>query len=149
MNPLLILFIIVPILAFVLLFLNVILSPHKPDSEKVLIYECGFSPISGQTRTTFHISFVFIGLAFLILDLEILLFFPVSVSLNLVGIFGLVIALVFFILLTLGYVVEILAGNLKISNTSLVESSSLSSLSQPSIVNPIEDNLKTIEKKVY
>lgn len=119
MNPLFILFIVVPILAFILLILNFLLAPNNPDYEKVLTYECGFSPILGQTRNTFHISFFLIALAFLILDLEILLFFPLSVSLFEVGILGLTVALIFFIILTLGYAVEIIAGNLKISNTSL------------------------------
>jgi NADH:ubiquinone oxidoreductase subunit 3 (subunit A) len=119
MNTLLILFIFVPILALILLLLNVFLSPNRPDSEKVLTYECGFSPILGQTRNTFHISFFLIALAFLILDLEILLFFPISVSIPQIGTFGLIIALLFFILLTLGYIIEILAGNLKVSNSSI------------------------------
>jgi NADH-ubiquinone oxidoreductase chain 3 len=85
----------------------------------VLTYECGFSPILGQTRNTFHISFFLIALAFLILDLEILLFFPLSLSLYEVGTFGLIIGLTFFIILTIGYAIEILAGNLRISNTNL------------------------------
>ena len=119
MNSLLIIFIFIPILALVLLLVNLLLSPNRPDSEKVLTYECGFSPILGQTRNTFHISFFLIALAFLILDLEILLFFPISVSLSQIGTFGLCIALIFFIVLTIGYVIEILAGNLKISNHSL------------------------------
>lgn len=121
MNSLYIIFIFVPILACVLLLVNFLLAPNRPDSEKVLTYECGFSPILGQTRNTFHISFFLITLAFLILDLEIILFFPISVSLSKVGIFGLLIGLIFFIILTLGYAVEILAGNLKISNTSLIK----------------------------
>jgi len=133
MNSLLILFIIVPILAFVFLILNFILAPNRPDYEKVLTYECGFSPILGQTRNTFHISFFLIALAFLILDLEILLFFPLSVSLYEVGTLGLTIALIFFIILTLGYVVEIIAGNLKISNTSLTAKN-------PTILRPFNKN---------
>ena len=119
MNTLLIIFIFIPILALILLLLNLFLSPNRPDAEKVLTYECGFSPILGQTRNTFHISFFLIALAFLILDLEILLFFPISVSLTQIGTFGLIIALLFFILLTIGYVIEILAGNLKVSNSSI------------------------------
>ena len=121
MNSLYIIFIFVPILACVLLLVNFLLAPNRPDSEKVLTYECGFSPILGQTRNTFHISFFLITLAFLILDLEIILFFPISVSLSKVGTFGLLIGLIFFIILTLGYAVEILAGDLKISNTSLIK----------------------------
>jgi NADH:ubiquinone oxidoreductase subunit 3 (subunit A) len=119
MNSLLIIFIFIPFLALILLLLNLFFSPNRPDSEKVLTYECGFSPILGQTRNTFHISFFLIALAFLILDLEILLFFPISVSLSQIGTFGLIIALLFFILLTIGYVIEILAGNLKVSNNSI------------------------------
>jgi NADH-ubiquinone oxidoreductase chain 3 len=133
MNPLLILFIVVPIMAILFLFLNLVLAPNKPDSEKVLTYECGFSPILGQTRNTFHISFFLIALAFLILDLEILLFFPLSVSLYEVGTLGLTIALIFFVILTLGYVVEIIAGNLKISNTSLTAK-------YPTTLTPIKNN---------
>ena len=121
MNSLYIIFIFVPILACVLLLVNFLLAPNRPDSEKVLTYECGFSPILGQTRNTLHISFFLITLAFLILDLEIILFFPIIVSLSKVGTFGLLIGLIFFIILTLGYAVEILAGNLKISNTSLIK----------------------------
>ena len=119
MNILVILFIFIPVLSGILLLLNLLLSPNKPDYEKVYTYECGFSPIFGQTRSTFHISFFLITLAFLILDLEILLFFPISVSLSQIGTFGLAIALIFFILLTIGYVIEILAGILKVSNKSL------------------------------
>jgi NADH-ubiquinone oxidoreductase chain 3 len=121
MNALLIIFIFVPVLAGVLLILNLLFAPSKPDSEKVLTYECGFSPILGQTRSTFHISFFLIALAFLILDLEILFFFPIAISLSQVGFFGLIIGLIFFIILTLGYAVEILAGNLKVSNSSLTK----------------------------
>ena len=121
MNSLLILFFIVPILAVVLLALNLLLSPSRPDREKLLSYECGFDPIRGQTRNNFHISFFLITLAFLILDLEILLFFPISVSLFQIGTFGLVIGLIFFIILTLGYAIEILAGNLTVSNSNLTK----------------------------
>ena len=119
MNILLILFLFVPALACILLLIGLLLSPNKPDYEKVQTYECGFSPILGQTRNTFHISFFLIALAFLILDLEIWLFDPISISLTQIGTFGLIIGLIFFILLTIGYYIEIIAGNLKISNTSL------------------------------
>ena len=72
MNTLLILFIFIPILALILLFANLFLAVNRPDSNKVLTYECGFSPILGQTRNTFHISFFLIALAFLILDFNLI-----------------------------------------------------------------------------
>ena len=108
-------------MAVVLLALNLLLAPSRPDREKLLSYECGFDPIQGQTRNNFHISFFLITLAFLIVDLEILLFFPIIVSLFQIGTFGLVIGLIFFIILTLGYAIEILAGNLTVSNSNLTK----------------------------
>ena len=48
MNNLILLFIIVPALAVVLLSLNFLLSPHKPDEAKLSIYECGFQTIPLQ-----------------------------------------------------------------------------------------------------
>ena len=119
MNNLFFLIIFVPILAFILLGLNVLLAVHRPDESKVSAYECGFSPVYGQTRSTFQIHFYIVAMLFLIFDLEILLLFPVAVTLYQVSTFGFSIAIIFFIILTLGYVIEILAGNLKVSNQSL------------------------------
>ena len=45
-----VLFIFVPILVMILLVLNLLLAVHKPDTEKVTPYECGFNPIYGQVR---------------------------------------------------------------------------------------------------
>ena len=116
MNNLLFLFIFIPILAAVLLALNVLLAPHNPDFAKVSQYECGFAPIPGQTRSTFQIHFMIVALLFLIFDLEILLLFPISVSLYQVGIYGLSIALIFFIILTIGFVYEIGSGVINLSS---------------------------------
>jgi len=69
-----------PLLAFILLALNVLLAPHKPDESKVSAYECGFSPVYGQTRSTFQIHFYIVAMLFLIFDLEILLLFPIAVT---------------------------------------------------------------------
>ena len=114
---LLTLFIFIPILVVILLFLNFILAPSKPDAEKLSIYECGFSPVYGQTRSTFHINFYLVAMFFLIFDLEILLLFPVSVSIAEVGTYGFSIALVFFIVLTIGFIMEIGSGALKITSS--------------------------------
>jgi NADH-ubiquinone oxidoreductase chain 3 len=47
---------------------------------------------------------------FLIFDLEILLLFPIAVSLYQVSTFGFSVALIFFIILTVGFVLEIGSG---------------------------------------
>jgi NADH-ubiquinone oxidoreductase chain 3 len=116
MNNLFFLFIFVPILSFILLALNVLLAPHKPDEAKVSAYECGFTPIYGQTRSTFQIHFMIVALLFLIFDLEILLLFPLAVSLYQVSTFGFTIGIVFFIVLTIGFVLEIGSGAISLAN---------------------------------
>jgi NADH-ubiquinone oxidoreductase chain 3 len=116
MNNLFFLFIFVPLLAFILLALNILLAPHKPDESKVSAYECGFSPVYGQTRSTFQIHFYIVAMLFLIFDLEILLLFPIAVTLYQVSIFGFSIAIIFFIVLTIGFVLEIGSGAIALTN---------------------------------
>jgi NADH-ubiquinone oxidoreductase chain 3 len=116
MNNLLFLFILVPILAFALLGLNVLLAVHRPDEAKVSAYECGFQAITGQTRSTFQIHFYIVAMLFLIFDLEILLLFPLAVTLYQVSIFGFSVAIIFFIVLTIGFVLEIGSGAIALTN---------------------------------
>jgi NADH-ubiquinone oxidoreductase chain 3 len=116
MNNLFFLFIFVPLLAFILLGLNLLLAPHKPDEAKVSAYECGFSPVYGQTRSTFQIHFYIVAMLFLIFDLEILLLFPIAVTLYQVSTFGFSIAIIFFIVLTIGFVLEIGSGAIALTN---------------------------------
>lgn len=110
MTALKIMFIFVPILVAILLVLNVLLAAHRPDSEKVTAYECGFSPIYGQTRSPFSIQYYLVGILFLIFDLEILLIYPLRVTLYNVSIYGFVIRMIFFTVLTLGFVYELGKG---------------------------------------
>jgi len=119
MSNLFFLFIFVPILGLVFLALNLLLAPHRPDDSKVSAYECGFSPVYGQTRSTFQIHFYLVGMLFLIFDLEILLLFPIAVTLYQVSTFGFCIALIFFIVLTIGFVLEIGSGAIQLSNLNL------------------------------
>ena len=120
MNNILMLFIFVPILAGILLILNFFLAPHRPDEAKVSAYECGFSPVYGQTRNVFYINFFLVALLFLIFDLEILLLFPIAVTLYNVSVFGFSVVLIFFTVLTIGFILEIGTGSIKlVSNNSL------------------------------
>ena len=113
-----ILFIFVPILAILLLVLNILLATHRPDESKVSPYECGFSTIYGQTRSIFQIHFYIVAMLFLVFDLEILLLFPIAVTLFQVSIFGFSIALIFFMVLTIGFVLEIGSGAIKLTDPS-------------------------------
>nr|YP_009517174.1 NADH dehydrogenase subunit 3 [Blastosporella zonata]YP_009517199.1 NADH dehydrogenase subunit 3 [Blastosporella zonata]AYE93116.1 NADH dehydrogenase subunit 3 [Blastosporella zonata]AYE93117.1 NADH dehydrogenase subunit 3 [Blastosporella zonata] len=116
MNNLFFLFIFVPLLALILLGLNILLAVHRPDEAKVSAYECGFNAIAGQTRSTFQIQFYIIAMLFLIFDLEIILLYPLAVSLYQVSTFGFSIALIFFIVLTIGFVLEIGSGAIRLTN---------------------------------
>ena len=121
-----ILFILVPVLALILLGLNLLLSPNRPDESKVSPYECGFSTIYGQTRNIFHIHFYIVAMLFLVFDLEILLLFPIAVTLYQVSTFGFSVALLFFIVLTIGFILEIGSGAIDLidQNTGLPVKSS-------------------------
>lgn len=109
-------FVFIPILAVILLAVNLIFAPHNPYLEKDSVFECGFSSFLGQNRTQFNISFFIFALLFLLFDLEVLLIYPYVVSAYTNGIYGLAILLVFFVILTLGFVFELGKGALKISS---------------------------------
>ena len=111
-----ILFIFVPLLATILLALNILLATHRPDESKVSPYECGFSTIYGQTRSVFQVHFYIVAMLFLVFDLEILLLFPIAVTLYQVSIFGFSIALFFFNVLTIGFILEIGSGAIQLTN---------------------------------
>lgn len=112
-------FIFIPILALILLTVNIMLSPHNPYQEKNSAFECGFHSFLGQNRTQFSISFFIFALLFLLFDLEILLVYPYVVSAYTNGIYGLVIMLIFFFILTLGFVFELGKNALKIESKQM------------------------------
>lgn len=116
MNTLLVLFIVIPILVIILLLLNKIFAPHFEYVEKVQPYECGFDPIYGQTRSTFQIHFFIVALLFLIFDLEILLLFPIAVTIYQVSFYGFSICLIFFIILIIGFILEIGSSSLQLTD---------------------------------
>jgi NADH-ubiquinone oxidoreductase chain 3 len=123
MNNLFFLILFVPILAFLLLALNILLAVHRPDEAKVSAYECGFLALPDQTRSTFQIHFMIVALLFLIFDLEIILLFPLAVSLYQVSSFGFTIGIIFFIVLTIGFVLEIGSGAIGLKNVLVIKNS--------------------------
>jgi NADH-ubiquinone oxidoreductase chain 3 len=75
--------------------------------EKKTAFECGFHSFLGQNRTQFSISFFIFALLFLLFDLEILLVYPYTITAYDNSIYGLIIMLIFFILLTVGLIFEL------------------------------------------
>lgn len=112
-------FLFIPLLAFILLGLNLLLAPRNPYQEKDSTFECGFHSFLGQNRTQFSISFFIFALLFLLFDLEILLVYPYVVSSYTNGIYGLVIMLIFFLALSLGFAFELGKNALKIDSRQM------------------------------
>src|SRR5438270_7099535 len=109
-------FIFIPLIAIIFLAINLIFAPHNPYQEKDSAFECGFHSFLGQNRTQFSISFFIFALLFLLFDLEILLIYPYVVSAYTNSIYGLIIMLVFFLALTLGFAFELGKNALKIDS---------------------------------
>ena len=109
----------IPVLGIILLLVNLILSPHNPYQEKDSAFECGFHSFLGQNRTQFSISFFIFALLFLLFELEILLIYPYVVSAYTNGIYGLLIMIVFFLVLTLGFAFELGKNALKIESRQI------------------------------
>ena len=106
----------VPILALILLLVNALLATLRPDTEKMSTYECGYDAINNQTRTPFTISFYLVAVLFLAFDLEVACVIPLAPSLGIVGSYGFWISVVFFLVLTLGFVVEVASGVLSFTD---------------------------------
>lgn len=116
MTSSIIFFIFIPSLVFILLTINLIFASHFPYKEKNSVFECGFHSFIDQNRTQFSISFFIFALLFLIFDLEILLIYPYIVSAYNNDIYGLLIMLIFFLILTLGFIYELGKKALNIEN---------------------------------
>lgn len=109
-------FIFVPILALLLLLVNLVLAPHNPYEEKDSAFECGFHSFLGQNRSEFNISFFVFALLFLLFDIEILLVYPYIVSGYTNEFFGLLVVIIFLTILTLGFVYELGKNALSINS---------------------------------
>jgi NADH-ubiquinone oxidoreductase chain 3 len=107
MSSLTFFFFFIVILAIILLFVNFAFATHNPYLEKKTAFECGFHSFLGQNRTQFSISFFIFALLFLLFDLEILLIYPYVISAYNNSIYGLIVMMIFFILLTIGLIFEL------------------------------------------
>src|SRR6266536_670970 len=107
MNSLTFFFLFVPILALLLLIINLIFAPHNSYQEKDSVFECGFHSFLGQNRTQFSISFFIFALLFLLFVLEILLVYLTLFIAFFNFIYVLVIMLLFFLVLTLVFAFEL------------------------------------------
>ena len=80
-----------------------LLGPHKPDSEKLSPYECGFEAFE-DSRTKFDVRYYLVAILFIIFDLEIAFFIPWALVLDKLGTYGVIAMLIFVVELVIGFV---------------------------------------------
>ena len=110
-----------PILLFILfglalgaLMLGVgrMVSPNRPDPEKLSPYECGFEAFE-DARMKFDVRYYLVAILFIIFDLEIAFLFPWAVVLPEIGYFGFIAMMVFLAILIVGFIYEWKKGALE------------------------------------
>ena len=103
-----------PVLLFILFGLGVgallltvgsLVSPSRPDSEKLSPYECGFEAFE-DARMKFDVRYYLIAILFILFDLEIAFLFPWAVVLPDIGFEGFVAMMVFLLILIVGFAYE-------------------------------------------
>ena len=109
--PIILFLVIALILSFGFIIINFLLSPKKPDPEKLSAYECGFEPFN-DSRMEFDIRFYLVAILFIIFDLEIAFLFPWAISLGKIGFLGFISMMIFLVILTVGFIYELKKGAL-------------------------------------
>jgi NADH-quinone oxidoreductase subunit A len=89
-----------------------LLGVHRPDSEKLSPYECGFEAFE-DARMKFDVRYYLIAILFILFDLEIAFLFPWAIVLREIGLFGFLSMVVFLAILVVGFVYEWKKGALE------------------------------------
>ena len=110
-----------PILLFMLFGLAVggmmlvvgrVVSPNRPDPEKLSPYECGFEAFE-DARMKFDVRYYLVAILFILFDLEIAFLFPWAVVLQDIGFVGFAAMMLFLLILVIGFVYEWKKGALE------------------------------------
>jgi NADH-quinone oxidoreductase subunit A len=89
-----------------------LLGVHRPDSEKLSPYECGFEAFE-DARMKFDVRYYLVAILFILFDLEIAFLFPWAVVLQEIGWFGFMAMMVFLGILVVGFLYEWRKGALE------------------------------------
>ena len=110
--PVLIFLIVAAVFGLVLLALGFAFGRGAKDRAKLSPYECGFEAFE-DTRMRFDVRYYLVAILFIIFDLEIAFLFPWAVSLDRIGLFGLLAMGVFLAVLVVGFIYEWRKGALE------------------------------------
>lgn len=104
------------VLLLILVLVNLIFIFKTNYSEKLTAYECGFQAFE-YSIGTFDIKYYIIAVLFLLFDLELIFFIPFLTAINYIAVPGILIMLLFFSLLILGFAYEWKLQILTFTNT--------------------------------
>ena len=95
------------LLGGILLTVGSLVSPNRPDPEKLSPYECGFEAFE-DARMKFDVRYYLVAILFILFDLEIAFLFPWAVVLGDLGAWsvGFWSMMSFLAILTVGFVYE-------------------------------------------
>ena len=110
--PILIFMIIGVVLGFLIPTIGYLLSPKRPNPEKLSSYECGFDTF-GDARMPFDVRFYLVAILFIIFDLETAFLVPWAVVFRQLGWFGMAAMGMFLGLLVIGFIYEWKKGALE------------------------------------
>jgi NADH-quinone oxidoreductase subunit A len=71
-----------------------LLAPRRPTEAKQAPYECGIVP-TRETPERFPVRFFLVAMIFIVFDIEIIFFYPYAIAHGGLGLFGLVLILIF------------------------------------------------------
>ena len=94
-------------------FLNEILGPKSREPMEGYPYECGVPVYDPEARGTFKQGYYLLGLLLILFDIEVAFLFPWAVVFKEIGLYGLITALVFILILSLGLLYAWRKGALK------------------------------------
>jgi NADH-quinone oxidoreductase subunit A len=110
--PILIFVAIAGALGVVLLALGFAFGRGSKDPEKLSPYECGFEAFE-DSRMRFDVRYYLVAILFIIFDLEIAFLFPWAVTLDRIGLPGLIAMAAFLASLVVGFIYEWRKGALE------------------------------------
>lgn len=103
--PLLLLFIIAAVIVGAMFTLTTLLGPKNPTPEKMIPYECG-SESTGGRHAKLSVKFYMTAILFVVLDVEVVLFYPWVVTFRENGWSGLLTMVPFLLLLVVALIYE-------------------------------------------
>jgi NADH-quinone oxidoreductase subunit A len=95
-------FLVFGLLALVMLFMNSLLGPRKPNPAREKPFECGSPYLQAEIRPV-RIPFFLVALLFLLLDVEAVFLFPLALAFRDHGLAGFAAVASYVLILALGF----------------------------------------------